>query len=210
MSVQGHAYQPPLALDGTRLADPGEPAYTAPYWVPAEERQAHRLPTVLFTDPWPAVQDPQLRQAHARLCLEYLKRSGKALAAQDIFDGVNAASGSAMFGSVAYVHMLMENLRRSRIVFGKKNPSSDVPHGSASHPRLYTPLPYQQARLGPPEQLAREDAEAQQKKVARALKRLKDGKPPYAIHRPRAVFSVVQHALVEEHMQRARASRRAW
>lgn len=199
----GGMHQPELLLDGSRMADPGEPRYTAPYWVPQPARQAHRLPPVLFTDPWHPAGEAELRRKHARLCLEHLKRAGRPLTAQDIMEGVQREAGAPVFGSLAYVRSLMENLRRGRIVFGKKNPASEVAHGLPTHPRLYTPLPYQQAKMGLPEQLAKAAEALRERRVADALKRLKNSKPPFPIYRRRATFSVVQHGLAEEQMRLA-------
>jgi hypothetical protein len=57
-------YQQPLTAHGKRAADPGEPKYTAPYWVPPLARQD--APPVLFVDPWRSAEDPELRRRHAR------------------------------------------------------------------------------------------------------------------------------------------------
>ncbi|KAG2491689.1 hypothetical protein HYH03_010057 [Edaphochlamys debaryana] len=203
---------PALHLDGSRNADPGEPRYTAPYWVPPSVRDQHRLPNVLFTDPWPASDEPAQRRAHAALCLQALRRANRPLTTPEVHAAVNEdieASGPGAEGvppplaTLAYTKHLLEHMRRTRLLYGKKNNDSALSSGHPDHPRLYLPLPYQAARRGSAEQVAQEDAAAKDKAVQRALKRLRNGKPPYPIHRRRARFSIWQHELAQEALQRA-------
>jgi hypothetical protein len=191
----------PLALDGSRAADPGEPRYTAPFWIPEDVRRATRLPAVLFTDPWTSHDEAQLRREHARLCLAALRAAGRPLTGAQLFelvanpssssakdDGHSTAEGASgrhvpAPATPAYVKQLLEQLRNARIVFGRKNPDSPLSAGHPEHPRLYEPLAYQAARKGKPELLAAQDEAARKAGVEKAHKRLRNGKPPFPIHR---------------------------
>jgi hypothetical protein len=133
------------------------------------------------------------------MCLDFLITAGKPMTAVDIFAGVNDTNG-AIFGHPSYVRMLLENLRTNRIVFGKRNPESKLGHGMPHHPRLYSPLPYQQALLGSPSDLAASAAAWKVKNIARAYKRLKNSKSPYPIFRKKAEFSSFQYAQAQEAM----------
>ncbi len=190
-----------LHIDGQRVADPGEPRYTAPYWVPQEVRDALRLPKVLFTDPWHPADEPQLRRQHARIIMDVLRASPKPMTAAEVFDAANqrlqqqreqqqeqgdadATSGTcAPLTQPSYVKHLLEHMRSTRLVYGKRNNLSALSAGHPDHPRLYSPLPYQVARKGKPELLAAEDAAAREKAIQKALKRVRNGKPPFPIHR---------------------------
>ncbi|GLI63768.1 hypothetical protein VaNZ11_006843 [Volvox africanus] len=200
----------PLLLDGSRGADPGEPRYTAPYWIPEDVRKANHLPQVLFTDPWPSHDEPETRRRHARLCFNLLLHSPRPLTAEQVRDAVNdrlreqhsaAADADAqsppppLLATTAYVKQLLEHMRRTRHLYGKKNPESMLSGGHPEHPRLYYALKYQAERFGNPKQLAEQDAVRREKRVQLAFKRLRHGKPPYAIHRRRAYFSIWQHEL---------------
>ncbi|GIL87556.1 hypothetical protein Vretimale_14761 [Volvox reticuliferus] len=204
----------PLLLDGSRGADPGELRYTAPYWIPEDVRKANHLPQVLFTDPWPSHDEPEIRRRHARLCYNLLLHSPRPLTAEQVRDAVNdslreqhsaAAAATAdsqsqsppppLLASTAYVKQLLEHMRRTRLLYGKKNPESMLSGGHPEHPRLYHALKYQAERFGNPNQLAEQDAVRREKRVQLAFKRLRHGKPPYAIHRRRAYFSIWQHEL---------------
>ncbi|GIL61465.1 hypothetical protein Vafri_15908 [Volvox africanus] len=202
----------PLLLDGSRGADPGEPRYTAPYWIPEDVRKANHLPQVLYTDPWPSHDEPEIRRCHARLCFNLLLHSPRPLTAEQVRDAVNdklreqhsAAAADAdaqspppppLLATTAYVKQLLEHMRRTRLLYGKKNPESMLSGGHPEHPRLYYALKYQAERFGNPNQLAEQDAVRREKRVQLAFKRLRHGKPPYAIHRRRAYFSIWQHEL---------------
>lgn len=186
-------FQQPLTGSGKRAADPGEPKYTAPYWVPPRVRHQLQLPPVLFIDPWRSAEDPELRRRHAQLCLDHLIAAGRPMTAVELFSGVNEALGPT-FAHPSYVRMLMENLRKNRVVYGKTNPQSKLRHSMPYHPRLYVPLPYQAAEAGPPQLLAQQRAEQQARSIAHAYKRLKNSKPPYPIFRKKAEFSMLQWA----------------
>lgn len=190
----------PLLLDGSRGADPGEPRYTAPYWIPAEVLKANHLPQVLFTDPWNPHDEPGIRRHHARLCYDILLQSPSPLTAEQVRDAVNdhlrelhqehrAASDDSfltpppLLATTAYVKQLLEHMRRTRLLYGKKNPDSSLSAGHPEHPRLYLALRYQAERFGNPAQLAEEAAARKAKRIQQAFKRLRHGKPPFAIHR---------------------------
>lgn len=204
VDIAGVQYQPALLPSGRRAADPGEPKYTAPYWVPFRERQRLALPKVLFVEPWQAAEDPALRRAHAQLCLEYLQAAGKPLTAEDVFTGVNEQHGG-VFAHLAYVRMLMEHLRKERFVHGRRNPESQLGHSMPYHPRLYVPLPYQAAELGRPKDLAVRAAALEKRRVAQAFRRLRNSKAPFPIHRRMDHFSVLQYAQAVEALQGAAA-----
>ncbi|GFR52901.1 hypothetical protein Agub_g15545 [Astrephomene gubernaculifera] len=195
---------PALHIDGSRRADPGEARYTAPYWIPEDVRREHRLPNVLFTNPWPSHDEPELRRQHARLCLEQLRRAGRPLTAEEIREAVNAeqrelyGDAAPQLATPAYAKQLLEHMRRTRLLFGRKNPESLLSAGHPDHPRFYVLLPYQAARMGQPEQLAAEDAAKREAAVKKAVRRLRNSKPPFAIHRRRAHFSMWQHELANE------------
>ncbi|KXZ41735.1 hypothetical protein GPECTOR_301g819 [Gonium pectorale] len=182
-----------------------EPRYTAPFWVPESVRREHHIPTVLFTDPWYSHDEPELRRQHATLCFEALWRAGKPLTAEQVREAVNADSQARGSGPViattAYATWLLERMRKTRLVYGKKNPDSTLVGGHPAHPRLYIPLPYQAARSGPPAELAAADQAARERAVGKAYKRLRNGKPPYPIFRRRACFSIFQHAQAEAAVQ---------
>lgn len=189
-------------------------------------RDALRLPKVLFTDPWHPADEPQLRRQHARIIMDVLRASPKPMTAAEIFDAANQllqqqreqqqqqqgevdATSDTTSGAFApltqpsYVKHLLEHMRSTRLVYGKRNNLSALSSGHPEHPRLYSPLPYQVARKGKPELLAAEDAAAREKAIQKALKRVRNGKPPFPIHRRRATFSVWQHALTEELLAKA-------
>ncbi len=56
----------------------------------------------------------------------------------------------------------------------------------------------QVAVKGPPHLVAKAEAERQARRLVRARRRLRSGKPPFAIHRTTAKSSVLQHALAYE------------
>eukprot|EP00198_Chlamydomonas_reinhardtii_P009266 XP_001698603.1 predicted protein [Chlamydomonas reinhardtii] len=210
-----------LYLDGTRTADPGEPRYTAPYWVPPSARAG--IPNILFSEPWPSHEEPQLRRQHAAMCLEALKRADRPLTAEQVHEAVNSTAGysaSASAGdagdsgagadkpvlsTLAYTKKLLEHLRRTRFVYGRKNPDSMLSPGHPDHPRLYEALPFQAARYGKPETLAAADEAARAAAIAKAQKRLRNGKAPYPQHRRRARFSIWQHELAQEALRELQA-----
>ncbi|PNH10156.1 hypothetical protein TSOC_003113 [Tetrabaena socialis] len=224
LSLRHHAPQAPpaLHLDGSRTADPGEPRYTAPYWVTAAVRSQHRAPPVLFSDPWPSCAEPGLRRVHVAMVLQELRAAGRPLTVEEVRDAVNARhqhqdqqqrpetvlSASKqqqqqlppVLATSVYVKHLLEHLRRSRMLYGKKNPTSPLSPGHPDHPRLYALLPYQAARRGEAEQLARTDEAQRGRAMQQALRRLRNGKPPYPIHRRRAHHSAWQHELAQEAM----------
>ncbi|KAG2433344.1 hypothetical protein HXX76_008408 [Chlamydomonas incerta] len=207
-----------LYLDGTRTADPGEPRYTAPYWVPPSARAG--MLNILFSEPWPSHEEPQLRRQHAALCLEALRQADQPLTAEQVRDAVNSSAststGSSASGAddggaapvlstLAYTKALLEHLRRTRFVYGRKNPASMLSPGHPDHPRLYEALAFQAARYGKPETLAAADEAARAAAVVRAQKRLRNGKVPYAQHRRRARFSIWQHELAQEALRELQA-----
>ncbi|KAG2449365.1 hypothetical protein HYH02_005518 [Chlamydomonas schloesseri] len=211
-----------LHLDGTRTADPGEPRYTAPFWVPPAARAG--IPNILFSDPWPAHEEPQLRRQHAALCLETLRRSDRPLTAEQVRDAVNASASDAVstsndadalnnaaaaaapvLSTLAYTKQLLEHLRRTRFVYGRKNPDSVLSPGHPDHPRLYEALAFQAARYGKPEALAAADEAARAAAIAKAQRRLRNGKVPYPQHRRRARFSIWQHELAQEALRELQA-----
>ena len=114
---------------------------------------------VLYTDPWDPVEDKGLREQHAQLCLEQLRKADKPMTSAELFYEVNRDSGSGrpVFGDPRYVMMLMEHLRRQRFVYGQANKAfkpdrhkssyQTLSAGHPEHPRLYTLHKYQAAEV---------------------------------------------------------------
>ncbi len=140
--------QSQFTIDGKRLTgDPGTVRYTAPYYIPEGLRAG--MPRVLFTDPWLPVEDAQRRRDQAALIYDHLRSAGQPLTAAAVFERINSAAGTSLqvFGSVEYVKHLLEHMRRTRLLYGQRNPAeTKLSHGHPDHPRLYLALPYQQVR----------------------------------------------------------------
>eukprot|EP00798_Chlamydomonas_sp_ICE-L_P018988 gene18988-25570_t len=189
-----------LTVDGMPLTgDPGSIHYTAPVYIPEAFRVG--LPRVLYTDPWTPVEDLALQKKHARDIFNYVKAATDPVTASNVFEGMNAArgAGSLIFGSQEYVKKLLEHLRQSRLLMGQKNPAESLlSHGHPDHPRLYTVLPYQQAEKGSPSFIAQRHAVADKKRIEQGLRRLKNSKPPFRIHRPRFNMSSFQYEMALE------------
>jgi len=205
---QDHAQQASLTIGGRRLSgDPGTVKYTAPYYIPEKLRAG--LPRVLYTDPWPSMVDMELMQHHAQTCLHFLRTAaaGKPMSADQVHSQLNeqevAAGHGPLLSSIAYTTSLLERLRSERLVAGSKNPASDLAPGYPNYPYLYHALPEQALHKKPPSVLAKMTAKRDAKAVDQALKRLRRGKSPYAIHRPVAQHSAFQYALAHEAVQAA-------
>lgn len=186
--------------DGQGIADPGQERYSAPAWIPIHLRKLHSLPRALFCDPWAPSDDTATRRVHAALIMQQLRSSEAPMTAVQLMESVHSYCGPT-FGSLQYVVGVCENLRKSRLVLGRQNPSSRISHGHADHPRLYSAHDYQQIETGSPSWVAKRAAAAKEQKILHALRRLRNGKPPYQIFRKQASFSMFQHCLVQEQLQ---------
>ncbi|MEW5300934.1 MAG: hypothetical protein WDW36_003825 [Sanguina aurantia] len=129
--------------NGQGIADPGQERYSAPAWIPIHLRKLHNLPRALFCDPWAPSDETATRRVHAALIMQQLRDSNAPMTAAALMDAVHAYAGPT-FGSLQYVIGVCENLRKSRIVQGRQNPSSRISHGHIDHPRLYSAHDYQQ------------------------------------------------------------------
>ncbi|MEW5313601.1 MAG: hypothetical protein WDW38_005156 [Sanguina aurantia] len=186
--------------NGQGIADPGQERYSAPAWIPIHLRKLHNLPRALFCDPWAPSDETATRRVHAALIMQQLRDSNAPMTAAALMDAVHAYAGPT-FGSLQYVIGVCENLRKSRIVQGRQNPSSRISHGHIDHPRLYSAHDYQQVETSSPAWVAKRAAAEKERKVLHALRRLRNGKPPYQIFRKQASFSMFQHCLVQEQLQ---------
>jgi hypothetical protein len=116
----------------------GSLRYCAPFYLP--ERLQRHVPKALISDPWPSIEDRQLRNQHAQLLLSFLKQHTTranqtspriSLTAQQIFDRINSSPSSSaspssssvssspsgpVFGSPQYVKQLLEHLRTARLI----------------------------------------------------------------------------------------------
>lgn len=108
-----------------------------------------RLHPVLRRDPWPSLDDMQLRNDAMRACLDLLRShssSKQRLSVQQVHDAVQKQLRHHETKlSINGVRAALERLRGKRLILGHKDTQADtdLKPGHPDYPYIYSGLPFQ-------------------------------------------------------------------